>query len=242
MSIKIMSWVLDHSPYEGKARLVHVVLADHANDDGKCWPSQSKIAARAGCSVEHVRVTVRQMEADGFIQIIEESTRQGKAHTYLLKSPNHLVPKSTGEGPQVDRQTSPNPSPSNRKEPSSKPSNTLAQQVERDFNEFWETYPRRVGKAAAKRAYIAARKAVEGQTILHGTWRLRDDPNRVEAFTPHPATWLNRGGWDDDPLPTRETERTKGQTHDQYVASLIMQAVNVDIPLAIEGASWNSLE
>ena len=67
MSIKIMSWVLDHSPYEGKARLVHVVLADHANDDGVCWPSQEKIGKRAGCSTEHVRSTVKQMVAEGYV-------------------------------------------------------------------------------------------------------------------------------------------------------------------------------
>lgn len=121
MSIKIMSWVLDHSPYEGKARLVHAVLADHANDQGLCWPSQTTIARRAGCSVEHVRVTVKQMVTDGYLEIVEASTRQGSANKYKLLVPNSLgVPKSTGEGPQVDRETSPNPSPSNHKEPSNK--------------------------------------------------------------------------------------------------------------------------
>lgn len=119
MSIKIMSWVLDHSPYVGKARLVHVVLADHANDDGYCWPSQATIARRAGCSVEHVRVTVKQMVAEGFIQIIEPGTREGDSHRYQLMVPKSFgVPKSDGQPPQVETPTSPNPSPSNRKEPS----------------------------------------------------------------------------------------------------------------------------
>ena len=118
MSIKIMSWVLDHSPYEGKARLVHVVLADHANDEGLCWPSQKTIAHRAGCSVEHVRVTVKQMIADGFVSIVKESTRDGQAHQYKLMVPKSFgLPNSTGDGPQVDGVTSPNLSPSNRQEP-----------------------------------------------------------------------------------------------------------------------------
>lgn len=129
MSIKIMSWVLDQSPYLGKQRLVHLVLADHANDEGVCWPSQVTIARRAGCSVEHVRLTIKDMVTDGYVEIIKGSTRQGEANRYLLKSPNHMgtntvgVPKSTGEGPQVDGTTSPNTPPSNRKEPS-KESNT----------------------------------------------------------------------------------------------------------------------
>jgi hypothetical protein len=119
MSIKIMSWVLDHSPYSGKRRLVHLVLADHANDDGECWPSQKVIARRAGCSVEYVRTTVKQMAADGYVRIVKSSTREGDAHRYLLTSPNELgtVPKSKGRGPQIQRATSPNPSPSNRQEP-----------------------------------------------------------------------------------------------------------------------------
>lgn len=119
LSIKIMSWVLDHSPYEGKARLVHAVLADHANDDGVCWPSQATIARRAGCSVEHVRMTVKSMIADGFLEIVKESTRTGDPHHYLLMVPKSFgVPKSSGQPPQVDGPTSPNPSPSNRQESS----------------------------------------------------------------------------------------------------------------------------
>jgi hypothetical protein len=122
MSIKIMSWVFDHSPYDGKARLVHAVLADHANDQGICWPSQATIAKRAGCSVEHVRVTVKQMIADGYLEIVQQSTRQGDSHRYKLLVPNSLgVPKSDGEGPQVETPTSPNPSPSNHQEPSNNP-------------------------------------------------------------------------------------------------------------------------
>lgn len=122
-----MSWVLDNSPYEGKARLIHVVLADHANDDGFCWPSQSTIARRAGCSVEHVRVTVKQMLADGFIKIIDPGTREGDPHRYQLVVPKSFgVPKSSGQPPQVDGPTSPNPSPSNRQEPSKNHTGGLA--------------------------------------------------------------------------------------------------------------------
>ena len=122
-----MSWVLDHSPYEGKARLVHLVLADHANDDGLCWPSQQRIAKRAGCSVEHVRTTVKQLVKDGFVEIIKSSTREGEPHHYKMLVPKSSgVPKSVGEGPQVDGPTSPNPSPSNHQEPSRTISDTVS--------------------------------------------------------------------------------------------------------------------
>ena len=119
-----MSWVLDHSPYEGKARLIHVVLADHANDEGVCWPRQDQIAARAGCSVEHVRMTVKQMVSDGYVEIVAASKGRGSSHRYMLKNPksvgvsDHGTPQVDGLSPQVDRVITPNPSPNNRQEPS----------------------------------------------------------------------------------------------------------------------------
>jgi hypothetical protein len=136
VSIKIMSWVLDHSPYEGKARLIHVVLADHANDEGICWPRQDQIANRAGCSVEHVRVTIKQMVADGYVEIVSVSKGRGSSHRYLLKNPksvgvsDHGTPQVDGISPQVDGTITPNPSPNNRQEPSiTISSDTVSQKV-----------------------------------------------------------------------------------------------------------------
>jgi hypothetical protein len=120
MSIKLMSWVLDNSPYEGKGRLVHLVLADHANDQGICWPSQTTIAARAGCSTEHVRVVVKQMVTDGYVQIIEESHGPGSSTRYQLKNPKSVgasdeIPQVHRQIPQVQRPNTPSPSPKNHK-------------------------------------------------------------------------------------------------------------------------------
>ena len=124
MSIKIMSWVLDNSPYTGKARLIHVVLADHANDQGICWPTQQTIAARAGCTVEHVRTTVHQMVTDGYLEILENSRGRGSSHLYQLKYPKTVgvigdgIPQVQPVNPQIQRPNTPNPSPNNRQEPS----------------------------------------------------------------------------------------------------------------------------
>lgn len=72
------------------------------------------------------------------------------------------------------------------------------------FNEFWRHYPRKVGKEFARKAWARAHKRAAHRTILDGCIRLANDPNLPEkTFIPHPATWLNRDGWDDDPLPDR---------------------------------------
>lgn len=78
------------------------------------------------------------------------------------------------------------------------------------FEHFWRTYPRRAGKKNALAAWLVAIKEVDPQVILDAAARFANDPNREQRFTPHPATWLNQGRWDDEPLPPRSSG-TAGQ-------------------------------
>ena len=75
-----------------------------------------------------------------------------------------------------------------------------------DFQTFWEHYPRKVGKKAAIKAF--EKVADEAEAIIDGAKRYAQDPNLPETqFIPHPATWLNEGRWEDDPLPERIKSR-----------------------------------
>jgi len=71
------------------------------------------------------------------------------------------------------------------------------------FDEFWKVYPRKIGKQAAEKAFAKACKTTAPNDIIAGAARYADDPNRVDAFTAHPTTWLNAGRWNDEPLPER---------------------------------------
>lgn len=71
--------------------------------------------------------------------------------------------------------------------------------IDADFAEWYAAYPRRVGRGHALKAYRAARRKTDAETLLNGAKRFAErraaeDPN----FTPHPSTWLNGGRWDDD--------------------------------------------
>jgi hypothetical protein len=72
-----------------------------------------------------------------------------------------------------------------------------------EFIDWYLIYPRHEGKALAEKAYLKARKQVSAETLTAGAERYRDDPNREKQFTKLPATWLNAGGWDDEPLPAK---------------------------------------
>lgn len=89
------------------------------------------------------------------------------------------------------------------------------------FDAFWVEYPRRAGKQAAIKAWAKAVKHTTPAAILGGALRLAQDPNREDQFTPHAATWLNRGGWEDDPLPNRQQTRAGPSKSDAKVANYL---------------------
>lgn len=77
------------------------------------------------------------------------------------------------------------------------PSSTAA--PSKEFDAFWATYPRKVGKEAARKAYAKALKKTRADKIAAGVEELRIRvAGKDQQFTPHPATWLNEGRWDDE--------------------------------------------
>jgi hypothetical protein len=74
-----------------------------------------------------------------------------------------------------------------------------------DFQAFWQSYPRKVGKLAAEKAYEKARKrGVTQQQLLDGIAAYVQHKPAYADFC-HPATWLNQGRWDDEYAPATKT-------------------------------------
>lgn len=73
---------------------------------------------------------------------------------------------------------------------------------ENNFLQFWDEYPRKVGKATARRAWfkIKPRGELLEQIIGAVKAQKRGENWKREGgqYIPHPATWLNGGHWEDD--------------------------------------------
>lgn len=86
------------------------------------------------------------------------------------------------------------------------------------FDEFWAEVPkgRKSGKDDARRAFARAVQRAKGgaDEIIDGMRRYAADPNLPEDlhFVKLPATWLNKGCWDDEPLPPRNDPRNAGKS------------------------------
>ena len=71
-----------------------------------------------------------------------------------------------------------------------------------DFGTFWEAYPRKVGKLAAKRAWDKALREDTPDAIINGLeTQLSTLRSTDKQFIPHPSTWLNQGRWMDETEP-----------------------------------------
>ena len=55
MSVRALSWSFALPLQDMAAKAVLHALADHADEDGKCWPSLKRIALFAGCSENTAR-------------------------------------------------------------------------------------------------------------------------------------------------------------------------------------------
>lgn len=70
------------------------------------------------------------------------------------------------------------------------------------FDEFWETYPRKVAKLEAKKAWKQMTREYQPAEIIAGLERNLPSLNAKEKqFVKHPASWLRAGCWMDEPEP-----------------------------------------
>ncbi len=96
--------------------------------------------------------------------------------------------------------------------------NGVAKATEMGFDEFWQVYPRHEAKRAAQKAWPGAVKRAGGAgPIIIGANRYANDPNRTAQFTAHPASWLNRDRWLDDPAPPRTNGAVRESVGDYNV-------------------------
>lgn len=86
-----------------------------------------------------------------------------------------------------------------------------------EFETFWNSYPKKVGRKAAQKAFQNALKNAQDcptiDDLLEAISRQRASPQWAKEggqYIPHPATWLNRGQWADKPPELTATHDPNG--------------------------------
>lgn len=214
-----------------RAVRLFLILDRRAAGRTETFPSRAMLAEDLDCSRESVDRAVRELCATGWLA--KERADRGDVNSYvLLEAPRHagvVTPDDTsdrrrqgrevssqvtkgvvapdaqgGEGETGDKNP-PAPSEQSPHGGTERPARRErpAVKVPPTFEEWYEAYPLKKGKIAAQKAYVKALRITTHEVLMAAALRFRVDATRDPAFTPHPATWLNAGRWEDEG-PARE--------------------------------------
>ena len=230
MSIKIMQEVMESAPVEKGTLLVLIALADSADETTReCWPSVKRLAARARLSERQAQACLRQLEEVKIISVEANAGRSG-TNLYRVTRPEtwgvqklrggeaHFTGGVKPTSPGGVKPTSPEPSyrtitePSDIREDEPFLFSAMDQpepKVETSdrFEEFWNVYPKKTGKKAARAKFAAAVKAgADADALIEGARRYADAcVGRDPHFIKWPQGWLSEERWTDDPEPPEPT-------------------------------------
>tara|TARA_R100000353_G_scaffold165253_1_gene126309 strand:+ start:462 stop:1154 length:693 start_codon:yes stop_codon:yes gene_type:complete len=208
MSFEAVNWAWKQKSLKPFQKLILVALADRHNPDHGCFPSINTIIEDTGISRSSVLRTLGQLQDIGLIRK-QAAFRDNKSQTsnrYIFafegvseSDPPHvtLTPLSVSER--------------HPKEPLSNKPISLKQKFL--FTAVWETYPRKVGKGAAMKAWLKAVKKISEKDLLDAiNAYIESIQGKDKQYIPHLSTWLNQERWMD------ELEVT--QTSTEYLKSL----------------------
>jgi hypothetical protein len=216
MSNKILNAVFEHSKTRHSTRLLLLALADRADDSGRAWPSIADIMHRTGLSRGAIHGAMREAGEIGELSI-KHFAGPRLCNVYLLHVPTRsnsepvqtLNPVQNLSRPVQTLNTTRSDSEPKPHITHKNPKSTSKRNFD-GFDDFWNLYPRKVGKADARKAWSTAkhlpdlatlRTAIEKQTASE-QWR---NPK----YIPHPSTWIRGERWNDEVTTTTTHRPTK---------------------------------
>jgi hypothetical protein len=170
-------------------RLYHPVVAEKASE---AW--QARLAQRARTEAARQARAAKRQDSDihavryATCSVTENATdnatgskgREGKGREEIEEEVPPLSPKAGPEPRRAER---------------------AAVCADLDFDRFWNLYPRKIGKGAARKAWATAvKRAEEGAMSILGGITVQTSLDRFDTreggrFIPHPSTWLNGDRW-----------------------------------------------
>lgn len=107
MSIKVMSQVWEAEGLSPTHRLILLSLADHAGDDGICYPSIERLCKRTGLSERAIQGAVKALRDAGWLEI-QVGGGRNRCNLYCVKTPQQMHPAADAppsETPQMSAET-----------------------------------------------------------------------------------------------------------------------------------------
>jgi DNA-binding transcriptional regulator YhcF (GntR family) len=200
------------------AKVILVALSSYCNARGECFPSQLRLANDTVLNVRTVIRGINWLECHGYIRV---TRRPNLPNFYAMTSmeedmPDENIKKIPSRGDNLSPEVVSNitkldiasKSSTSSHDKLAHPNNTPM------FQAFWQAYPRRIGKGAARTAFKRALSFATGDEIIQGALNYSKHCQQMgtdKQYIPHPSTWLNAERWEDDLDSEKvETKRTAG--------------------------------
>lgn len=170
-----------------------------------------EIANFLGATRQQIRTRLELMKKVGFLTI--ETTNKYSIATICNYDKYQIKPPTDqpADQPMLNQQlTTPNklntlntinntpPTPPRGAVGSEKKSSPYTQ----EFNEFWDAYPKKVGKGAAWKAWEGKKKIRPALPEILVAVKKQSNSSQWQKdggqYIPNPATWLNQARWDDE--------------------------------------------
>ena len=195
------------------AVMVYAVIASYGGYEIVA-PRRETIAEFARCSVRKVADALNELEEIGVLERERRTNSKGQATTcYVLVTGRRSVKAHGAPTNEVKAHGAPGEGTSEQVTPLYTDREIEVEKSTREtlpphlsFNEWWQQYPKKVDKGAARRAWTTALKKTSSTVLIAAAERYANDPNRDPQFTKNPATWLNAEAWENGPLPARSPQ------------------------------------
>lgn len=157
MSVKVMTQVFEEADCSGNDRIVLLVLADHAADDGSgAYPSQGTIARKARITDRTVRDCLRRLTATGYIKAVKKRSTGVVEYRVLPPAESAAADLSdrqpAADKPSISSESSPegeltrDGSPADSRTPADSRQQMTISVGQDPLGRVWQHYLNRMGK------------------------------------------------------------------------------------------------
>lgn len=171
----------------------------------------STLEQRSGLKRDAIYRARNRLMQHGLISIRERSGRQSAEYTII----SFASDKTTQTATQAATQTAIQPTTqaaTNRKRNKTKLNTTpiTPKGADEPFDRFWQAYPRKAGKDAARKAFKRRKPNDELLDIMLAAIETQKGWEQWQRdggqYIPNPSTWITQARWEDEPIKTISAE------------------------------------
>ncbi|MCP5099900.1 MAG: helix-turn-helix domain-containing protein [Chloroflexi bacterium] len=193
-------------------KLILICLSNYADRNGHAFPGQARLAKDSGLKIRAIQINLAKLEENGLLSRERRTREDGSrsSDNYRLnmytQGAADACRRSTPKAQQKHTQGAADAGGQGAADAGHEPSDSLTVSEPsdnvraRDFDIWYQGYPHKIGKAAAKKAFhsICKKNTVMLQELIDGLARyIKTKP--PERSWCNPSTWLNQERWLDEP-------------------------------------------